>query len=515
MMEECLPYGFPTRRVLLAAIKHESHTFNRFPTSLALFRRQGYHLGAAIPPAFRGTGLEMAGFLAVAERLGWWTSTPISASATSGGRVSAEAMDDFLTVLADGIRAALPLDGVLLALHGAMAAEGDDDADGTILAMVRDLVGPDIPIAVTFDLHANVSDRTAALADIIVSYRTNPHTDHAPTATVAGELLHRAMTGPRPRSVVARAPTLVAFDRGRTHTGHGPMIDALAEARRLEREEPGIWSVSLNSGFSHADVPQAGPSVTVSGDANPARLQAIADTMMAEGFRRRAEETVRLATVDEAIAAMRQGRPGAPVIVADYTDAPGGGAYGDATVLLRAMIAAHLTDAAFGAIWDPTAAAQAIAAGAGARIIVKLGGWIDPVFSDTPIEAEAEVIRLSDGAYIHDGPYAPGTIGSFGASAVLRIAGIDIIVSTENKNILDQQQFKIFGIDPASRSVVALKCMHGFRAAFAPVAAQIVSCDAGGLTTYDYSRLPFQNLRRPIWPLDVIESDVPTPPRPV
>ena len=503
MMEECLPYGSPTRRVLLAAIKHESHTFNRFPTTLALFRRQGYHRGDAIPPAFRGTGLEMAGFLAVAERLGWWTSTPISASATSGGRVSAEAMVDFLTVLADGIRAALPLDGVLLALHGAMAAEGDDDADGTILAMVRDLVGPGIPIAVTFDLHANVSDRTARAADIIVSYRTNPHTDHVPTAIIAAELLHRAMTtAARPRTVVARAATLVAFDRGRTHTGHGPMIDALTEARRLEREEPGIWSVSLNGGFSHADVPQAGPSVTVSGDAAPARLQAIADTMMAEGFRRRAEETVRLATVEQAIAAMHQGRPGAPVIVADYTDAPGGGAYGDATVLLRAMIAANLPDAAFGAIWDPTTAAQAIAAGLGARIAVQLGGWIDPMFSDAPINAEAEVVGLSDGAYVHDGPYAPGTIGSFGASALLRIGAIDIIVSTENKNILDQQQFKIFGIDPASRSVVALKCMHGFRAAFEPVAAQVVSCDAGGLTTYDYSRLPFRNLRRPIWPLD-------------
>ncbi len=505
-MEEPLPYGFPTRRVVMAAIKHESHTFNRFPTSLDLFRRQSYHRDEAVMRAFRGTGLEMAGFIAVAERLGWWTATPISASATSGGRVSAEAMADFLAALGDGLRQALPLDGVLLALHGAMAAEGDDDADGTILATVRAIVGPDIPIAVTFDLHANVSDRTASLADIIVSYRTNPHTDHAPTATVAAELLARAMAGgPRPRSVVARAPTLVAFDRGRTHTGHGPMIDALAEARRIEREEPGIWSVSLNSGFSHADVPQAGPSVTVSGTADPARLKDIADGLMAEGFRRRREETIRLATVPEAIAALREGRPGAPVIVADYTDAPGGGAYGDATVLLRAMIEAGLPSAAFGAIWDPPTAAQAIAAGAGARIAVRLGGWIDPVFSDAPIEAEAEVIRLSDGHYVHEGPYAPGTIGSFGPSAVLRIGGVDVIVSTENKNILDQQQFKIYGLDPARQAAIGLKCMHGFRAAFEPVAAHVVSCDAGGLTTYDYSRLPFRNIRRPIWPVDHME----------
>lgn len=420
-----------------------------------------------------------------------------------GGRVSAEAMVDFLAVLGAGLRAALPLDGVLLALHGAMAAEGDDDADGTILAMVREIAGPDVRVAVTFDLHANVSDRTASLADIIVSYRTNPHTDHYPTAVTAADLLARAMAGEiAPRTVVARAPTLVAFDRGRTHTGHGPMIDALAEARRLEREEPGVLSVSLNSGFSHADVWQAGPSVTVTGEGEVAALQAVADRLMAEGFRRRAEETVSLATVEEAVAALRGGRPGTPVIVADYTDAPGGGAYGDATVLLRAMIGAGLRDAAFGAIWDPKTAAQAQAAGVGARIAVRLGGWIDPVFSDTPIEADAEVVRLSDGRYVHEGPYAPGTVGSFGASAVLRIGGIDVIVSTENKNILDQQQFKIYGIDPAGCAAVGLKCMHGFRAAFEPVAAQVVSCDAGGLTTYDYSRLPFVKLRRPVWPLD-------------
>ncbi len=493
------------RRVLLAAIKHESHTFNRFPTPLALFRRQDWREGADVPPAYRHTGLEMAGFLAKAEEYGWHIATPLAASATSGGRVSAEAMAEFLRVLGEGIRAAMPLDGVLLALHGAMAAEGDDDADGSILAMVRGIVGPDVPIATTFDLHANVSERSAAMANIIVSYRTNPHTDHVAVARVAADLLERAMqTGTRPASVVARAATLVAFDRGRTHTGHGPMIDALAEARRLEREEQGIWSVSLNGGFSHADVWQAGPSVTVSGDAPRARLQEVADRLMATGFRRRAEETVRLATVAEAIAAMRDGRPDAPVIVADYTDAPGGGAYGDATVLLRAMIEANLPDAAFGAIWDPATARQAIEAGQGASIDIRLGGWIDPVFSDAPVEARATVLLLSDGAYVHDGPYAAGTRGSFGPSALLRIGGIDVIVSTENKNILDQQQFRIYGIDPARRSVTGLKCMHGFRAAFEPVAARVVSCDAGGLTTYDYARLPFRNIRRPIWPLDPV-----------
>lgn len=492
------------RHVLLAAIKHESHTFNRFPTTLELIRRQHWYEGEAVPRAFRGTGLEMAGFLDVADAQAWRITTPLSMAAGSGGRVTADAFAAALATLEAGICAAGPLDGVLLALHGAMAAEGEDDADGAILQRVRAIVGPDVPIAATLDLHANVSDRMAAMANILVSYRTNPHVDHRETARRAGALLARAMaSGVRPVTVVARAPTLVGFDRGRTHTGHGPMIDALAEADRLEREAAGVLAVSANGGYSHADVWDAGPSVVVTGEGDPAALRAHAEALMAMGFRRRAEETVRLATVPEAIAAMREGRHGGgPVIVADYTDAPGGGAYGDSTVLLRAMMEAGLTDAAFGAIFDPKAAAAACDAGQGARLRLAFGGRIDPRFSGSPIEAEIEVLRVSEGAYVHDGPYAPGTRGSFGRSALVRAGGIAVILSTENKNILDQAQFRIYGVEPAQLAALGLKCMHGFRAAFEPVAARVLSCDAGGLTTYDYGRLGFQALRRPIWPLD-------------
>ncbi len=495
------------RRVLLSAIKHESHTFNRFPTTLGLIRRQHWLEGAAVAASLRGTGLEMAGFLDVADREGWQVATPLSLAATSGGRVSAEAFRAALATLEAGIRAAGRLDGVLLALHGAMAAEDEDDADGAILERVRDLVGPGVPVAATLDLHANVSDRMAAMANILVSYRTNPHVDHRETARRAGALLARAMEeGTHPLTVVARAPTLVGFDRGRTHTGHGPMIDALARAERLEREVPGVLCVSVNGGYSHADVRDAGPSVTVTGTADPAALRGHAEALMATGFARRAEETVRLATVEEAIAAMRSGDHGGPVIVADYTDAPGGGAYGDSTVLLRAMIEAGLRNAAFGAIFDPKAAAAACEAREGARLRLRFGGWIDPRFSGTPIEAEAEVVRVSDGAYVHDGPYAPGTRGSFGRSALVRLGGVAVILSTENKNILDQSQFRIYGVEPARLSALGLKCMHGFRAAFEPVASRVLSCDAGGLTTYDYARLGFRSLRRPIWPLDALSA---------
>ena len=192
------------------------------------------------------------------------------------------------------------------------------------------------------------------------------------------------------------------------------------------------------------------------------------------------------------------------MVVADYTDAPGGGACGDNTVLLRAMLEAGLEKAAFGAIWDPSAAAAARAAGAGGAGGGGRGG-VDPAFSGAPIEAVGEVRLLSDGAYTHDGPYAPGARGSFGPSALVRFGGIDVIVATENRNILDLQQFRLFGIEPAHCSTIGLKCMHGFRAAFEAAAGRVLSCDGGGLTTYNYARLPFKALRRPIWPLDNVQ----------
>ena len=491
-------------RVVMAAIKHESHTFNRFPTGLDIFRRQAFRRDTEVPAAFRGTGFEMSGFLDAADEYGWDAPTPVAAHANSGGRITREAFDALVEPLLAALRAK-PCNGVLLALHGAMAAEHQDDGDGAILSLVREIVGPGVPIAVTLDPHANVTDQMAALANILVSYRTNPHVDHYATARLAAELLQRSMTsGVRPVTVVARAPTLVGFDRARTHTGHGPMIDALAAARDIERTTPGVLSISINAGFSHADTLETGPSVTVSGETDLFHLQAIADRLMAEGFRRRAEETIQLATVEEAVAAAVQGSPSGPVVIADYTDAPGGGAYGDATVLLRALLDAGLSNAAFGAIWDPPAAKRALEAGVGARLPLKIGGWTDRTFAGEPIEEEVEVIVLSDGRYVHKGPYAPGTIGSFGPSVLVRLRGIDVIVSTDNRNILDQEQFRIFGVEPRERSVIGLKCMHGFRADFEPMAGAVVACDAGGLSTYDYHKLGFGRIRRPIWPLDEV-----------
>jgi microcystin degradation protein MlrC len=166
------------------------------------------------------------------------------------------------------------------------------------------------------------------------------------------------------------------------------------------------------------------------------------------------------------------------------------------------MFEARLTNAAFGTICDPAAVAAATTAGVGATVRLEIGGKRDAKFSGRPIVAEATVLMLSDGRFVHEGPYAPGTPGSFGPSAKVAIGGIAVILATHPVNILDQQQFKVFGIQPPALSALGLKCMHGFRAAFEPSAGRVLACDAGGVCTYDYAKLDYRQLRRPIWPLD-------------
>ena len=499
-------------RVLLAQVLHEANTFNRFAKTLDDFLVQGCHFGADVPAAFAGTSMEMAGFLEAAQARGWTTATPVATTLSVGGRVERAAFERFRDAILGGLRGLGHADGILVALHGAMVAEGEDDADGALLAALRGAVGPGTPIVVTLDLHANVSDRMASTANAIVPYRTNPHTDRKETALRAAAILADAMSGrTRPRVHLARAPQMFGFDRGRTFTGHGPMVDALAKARRLEREVPGIVEIGILAGYSYADVWEVGPSVCVTGDGDDPRHRAVAEELMADGRRRRGEETSRLLGVEEAVALMRADGPGAgPVIVADFADAPGAGAHGDATGLLRGMIEGGVRDAAFGTIFDPRAAAQARAAGAGARLRLAFGGWIDPRLGGPPIEADVEVLRLSDGRYVHEGPYAAGMTASFGPSALVRAGGVDVILASEAINIWDLQQFRIFGIDPAAKAAIGLKCMHAFRAAFEPLASRVADCDGGGIASSRYAERDYARARRPIHPLDPVpEEEIP------
>ena len=490
------------KRVLIASIKHETNTFSRVPADIAAFEARYCLRSEEILRHMRSTRVEMAAFFDAAERYGWHLTHPIATSATPCGKVARAAYDAFAAEILTAIDAEAPWDAILLALHGAMVLEDEEDGEGLLLQQVRDRVGREVPIGVSLDLHANVTDRMAALADVLVSYRTYPHVDQYETAAQVAELIQRRLNGEvRPRTVVARRELLDGADHGRT-TAPGPMTETLALADRLLAEDPGLLAASINGGFPWADIHDAGPTAVVVADGD-APAEAAARTLIDEIWRQRHVTTIKTAGIAEGVAAARGAAGGdGPVVLADFADNPGGGGYGDATGLLRAMIEGDLRNAAFATICDPEAAAACRAAGAGTRVSLSLGGKVEARYG-APIEVSGVVRRLADGPFHLEGPMAKGSEIDLGPSAVLGVGGIDIIINSNRHQVLDRACFLHVGIEPEAKAVLAIKSAHHFRAAFSPIASRIVVVDeGGGLTSRNYRTLPYRNVRRPVFPLD-------------
>ena len=490
-------------RVLTARFMHETNTFSRIPTDMAMFRRRDFHLENEIPVAFRGTRSAFGATFEAADNFGWTVVHPVSANPNPSGTVSDEAFETVTGMILDAVAAKGPIDGALLHLHGAMVSDSHEDAEGEFLARLRARLGPEAPIVVTLDLHANVTQRMADNANTLIAYRTYPHIDQSERAWQGAELLERAMRGEiRPKTVIARRPMLYGLDHGRTQ--QGPMTELIARGEVLEQRGEAMV-VSVCAGFSRANIHDVGPSVTVTVDGNAPQGQAIAEEFMDYAWQTRDFTTVKLLSVAEAVALARQGVSGdKPLVVADYTDNPGGGGYGDATAFLRGLVEAGVDSVAFHAICDPEAVEQGMRAGIGAKTTLTLGGKTDPAMGGAPLALHGEVMCLTIGRFIAYGPMGGGVERNYGSSMVFRAGGIDIIVITNNGQATDLAQFTSLGIDPTRYRTVAVKSMQHFRAAFEPIAREVVLVDTGALCSEIYTPELFTRVRRPIWPLDPI-----------
>ena len=375
-----------------------------------------------------------------------------------------------------------------------------EDGEGELLRRIRSVVGKDMPIAITLDPHANVSRRMCALANIIVSFKTYPHVDMRDTGRQAGEILHRTMAGRiEPRTIRVSRPMLEEVN-GRTDIG--PMIDRIAAAKAYE-EQSNVFAVSINAGFASADVAEVGPTVLVTGQGDFAAHTAFAETIADDIWNRRHEVLNDYLSVEAAAAIAAAYEPNeGPLVIADYADNPGAGGYGDSTDLLRALLEVGVNNACFGPMVDGEVAKEMQSAVVGERIHIVLGGKTDARYGGGPLALEIELVSVSDGRFAGDGPMIHGLNGSFGPTAVVRAGGIEILVVTIARQMLDLQQFKAFGVDPQNKGVVAIKSMQHFRAAFEPIAGQVIVCDSGALCTPRYDRLPYRNVPRPIFPLD-------------
>jgi microcystin degradation protein MlrC len=490
-------------RVLTARFMHETNTFSRVPTDMAMFRRRDFHLENEIPVAFRGTRSAFGATFEAADKFGWTLVHPVSANPNPSGTVTDDAFEHVTGMIFDAVDAKGPIDGALLHLHGAMVSDSHEDAEGEFLTRLRKRVGPEVPIVVTLDLHANVTQRMADNANALIAYRTYPHIDQYERAWQGAELLERAMRGEiRPKTVIARRPMLYGLDHGRTQ--QGPMAELIARGETLEQSGEALV-VSTCAGFSRANIYDVGPSVTVTVDGSTPRGQAIAEEFMDHAWAMRGFTTVKLLPVAEVVALARQGKAGdKPLVVADYTDNPGGGGYGDATDFLKGLVEGGVESVAFLAICDHEAVREGMRAGIGAKITLTLGGKTDPAMGGPPLVLNGEVVCLTTGRFIAYGPMGGGVERDYGPSMVFRVGGIDVIAITNNGQAVDLGQFTSLGIDPTRYRTVAVKSMQHFRAAFEPIAREVILVDTGALCSEIYTPQLFTRVRRPVWPLDPI-----------
>ncbi|SOD98291.1 M81 family metallopeptidase [Caenispirillum bisanense] len=476
-----------TFHVLAAMFGHETNVFSRIPTTRRNFEDSIFLRDDAVLPRLGATSTEFGGLTRAVADLGWTVRTPLAAWATPGGRVDEDTFETCAGILTDACRDALAqgqLDGVLLFLHGAMSTTSHDDAEGRLLTRLRSVVTAGIPIAITLDLHANVTPEMCRGADILCAYRTYPHIDQADTARRAAGLLDRAMRREiAPRLLLDRAPTLTGLDDGRT-TAEGPMTAALRMADEVEAGgDDGVLCVSLQAGFIHSILPEAGPSVVLTCDGTRPEHTAVADRFVRHIWDTRGYNSCTFLSPQQAMerVAARHAAPlDGPIVVADYSDNPGGGAYGDATRLLEAVLAADVGRCAYGTLYDPDAVRTLWSVPEGETATLPIGGKIDPAFGP-PLTVTGTVVRKTDGTFVGGGPRWKGVKMNFGDTVVFRVGTVDILVSSKRVQCTEIETFTHAGIAPAALDVVVVKSMQHFRAAFAPLASEILVVDAGAL----------------------------------
>ena len=487
-------------RVVIGEIKQESNSFSPMPTTIESFR-DGYLLfGDEIIPRLLHTNCEVAGFLG---SRGVDVVPTLAAWSLSGGPLTRATFEFLKGDLLRRVQAAGPIDGILLSLHGAMMAEGVDDADGVILAELRAQSGPRVPIVATLDLHANVTPLMVESCNMLVPYRTYPHVDQQDTGSRAAGIVGRIVRdGLQPVTALAKVPMLAPAEN--QQTTDGPMARLMQRAEVLGAQ-PGIIAASLLPVQPWLDVPDLGFGVLVAAEGDrdlarrTARELALAIWSLRQAF------DVDLVPVEDAV---RQAlnETGGLVVLADSADSTGSGSPGDSTAILGALLRAPLRGLALLTVVDPEVVSAAYLAGLGATLTLPIGGKIDHIYNK-PVEVTATVARLiTDGQFRMSGPAFTGLVSSMGRVAVLSAGEVRLVVTERRVWTNDPALYRAVGLEPTEARIVVVKSPNLFKASYAPIAAKIIMVDGPGTSTTNYGRLPFTRIPRPLYPLDPMED---------
>jgi microcystin degradation protein MlrC len=481
-------------RLLTGGIIHETHTFSNQPATLEEFLTSER---GDDPDAWAGTNSSFGGVVAECRAQGIELICTSTTSATPSGTPSRQTFETLLSRLLDRARAALPVDGVVLTLHGAMVAEGYPDAEAEITRRMRELVGPAIPIAVTLDLHGNIDQELVDACDIIVAYDTYPHIDAGERAREAVRLLAATVEGRiRPTMAIVKPPLLPVPQA--MFTAGEPMARLFGRAYELEASGEAL-TISILGGFPYSDIAPAGMSIVAVTDAAPDRAQAIANELARMAWDARDEFAVRNTPPREAVA-QAIAHPEGPVILVDVGDNIGGGTPGDGTVLLRELLDQGARDATI-VIADPEAVEDAFDAGVGKEVETLAGGKCDTLHGE-PVPIRGRVRLLYDGNWVHDGPENAGVPTSMGPTAVIQVDGVNLVLTSIKCAPGDLRQLKSAGIDPSHQKIIVVKAAVRWRGGYEPIMAHYIDVDTPGLGSINLSHFTYQHLRRPIYPLD-------------
>ena len=446
---------------------------------------------------------ETPGFVAAMDASGPWTPVGIALAMTEpNGPVEHRFFVELLDTIRHRLTAALPVDAVYICSHGAGLTTEEDDPDGVLFEMVREIVGPDVPIAATLDLHANVSGRMVRSIDVFIGYRTNPHLDMRERGTEAAAAVRVMLGGLKPKRALIRLP--IVPPTVTMLTAAGPYAEMIDFGQR--QMGPEIMNVSVMGGFAFADTAKNGLTVVVTARRDKGAAEALARQIAALGWANRARFSPRLTSLEEAVErALAVGRdPLQPALAfADVADNPGGGGRGNTTFLLRAFYEAGVPDALLGVFYDPDLAAEAHRHGVGIDFEARFNRSETTRFSE-PYTAPATVSALSDGHCVgRRGIYA-GLRLELGLCAALRIGGLQVVVISHRVQCADPIFFEMMGFDIARARAVVVKSRGHFRGGFDEFFGpeQIVEVDLPGLTSPMLNRFEWQRLPRPVIPLD-------------
>jgi microcystin degradation protein MlrC len=485
-------------RIAIAGFMHESNTFNPSFTDRAAFVSQGLTCGNELIDEWREAHHEVGGFLEAAQGEGFEAVPLLMAWATPGGPVTDAAFDEITARLGEMLRDSRA-DGLLLALHGAMATQSHPDADGEVLARLRRVVGREYPIAVTLDLHGNLSQRLVEQCDLAVAYRTCPHVDQRECGRRAAALLVRRLRGEiRPCLALAKPPLLLNI---MTHDTSKPPLAPFMVATRALEQQPGILAASLLPGFAYADVPQMGPSIVVVCDGDPERARRAADQLAEDLWQAREQFSVPLPNAATAVAAALRAET-CPVILVDTGDNVGGGSAGDGTTLLRELLRQGATESVV-CLFAPEEVRQCTAAGVKSEVALVVGGKVDRLHGDS-LPVTGHVRLLHEGTYIEPEVRHGGRrVNHMGATALVELPGRNLLALTSLRHPpFSLGQLTCLGIRPHEQRILVVKAAIAYKAAYVPLGGTIIEVDTPGLTAINPRRFTYRHIRRPLYPLN-------------